>query len=299
MHAAVLTFPGHFFQTLLSIKSLIEHYRDTSHVTVVLDDIDQGPWLTYASDCFDQISELTTLPVDIKRTSQLGLINQCVAGWWRQQLVKCCLDQIVSGQHWFVVDGDTIFETHCDVQDRVPITRRHDRNSRFSLMSQNYVRGLLGIEQGYLTDRNEWVCTNAVPFRWLDRSFLESLRSRIEQTFNKEFVRLHLDWFQDQTIVADHDPPDRMVMSEWELMECYRRYVLRDVRPFHDVGSGYPHDIDRSRIAQTHDVFRHAYRWDSEIGSAWFESRGLAVDPDTWQRSQQWYQSQRDRGYRG
>jgi hypothetical protein len=298
MHAAVLTFPGHLFQTVLSVRSLQLHYPEIEHFSFVLDDVEKTPWQDYEQDFVEQISAESTRPFDIFRTSDLTLIKTCVAGWWRQQLVKCCLDQILSGDAWFVVDGDCVFETRCEVRQRVPITRRHSRDSRFSIMSKRYVRTLLGIRQGHLEDQGDWVCTNAVPFRLLDRPLLEQLRDHVQQRCHKEFVELHLDWFRDQNIVADHDPPDRMTMSEWELIECFRRYVQGQFWPFADIGSGYSMHIDRGAIAQQQDVFRHAYQWDAEIGQARFEALGVAAPDTVWQHCVQWHEHQRSRGNR-
>lgn len=292
MHAVILSFPGHFYQTHLTVQSLERFYPEIDRITFILDDAEQGGWHTYTQDFERSIHSQTSRSFDIILTSDLDPIRSCVAGWWRQQLAKLVIDRILPGDQWFVVDGDTVFVTRCDIRDRVPITHRNDRTSNFSIMSENYVRTLLGISSGYLTDHVP-VCTNAVPFRYLDRSLLESLRQHVESRFDRDFVKLHLDWFADQTIVADWNPPDRMTMSEWELIECYRRYVQHQELPFADVGSGYTHDVDFSEIGQTRDVFVHAYRWDTEIGSDWFESRGVSVDPTTWQKQSQWYLTQR------
>ena len=299
MRAVVLSFPGHFFQTLACVRSLGSFYPEIQHISFVLDDIDRDPWHTYPQDFQRCLQQWCDVPHDIFLTSQLESINQCPAGWWRQQLVKYIMDDIIPGQDWFVVDGDTIFETRCDAQGCVPVTLRHPTESNFSKMSENYVRTLLGIDQGHLEHKGTWVCTNAVPFRHLERDFLHGLRQHVENRFQKDFLALHLDWFQDQSIVADWDPPNRMVMSEWELMECYRKYVLEIDLPVIEMGSGYAASVCREDIVQTHNVFRHAYQWDTEIGAAWFGENSCRVDDAAWERSLQWYGSQRDRGHRG
>jgi hypothetical protein len=289
--AAILTFPGHFFQTQLTITSLLEHYPETSHISFVLDDVDCDTWLNYVSDFEASIKDITKCLYNIYLVSEIVSVRQCIAGWWRQQLVKLTLDQLLPGDCWFAIDGDTIFVTRCEIFYRIPISRRNDIGSRFTQMSDRYVRELLGTKSGQLRD-HEPVCTNAVPFRYLDKNLLRGLRDHVEKRFNKEFVRLHLDWFQDQTIVADWDPPVRMTMSEWELIECYRRYVLGIDLPFQDIGSGYPLDTDVSQLAQKENIFVHAYRWDTEIGTAWFEDQGLIIDSDVWSRALDWYAHQ-------
>lgn len=293
MHAVVLTFPGHLFQTMLSVRSIQRYYPEITRFSFVLDDVEQAPWHSYTDDFTRLISTICCHPFHLYYTHQFDLIKTCVAGWWRQQLVKCCLDRIIPGDEWFVVDGDCVFDTRCEVQATVPITRRHDQNSRFGIMSKRYVRTLLGISTGHLEDHGEWVCTNAIPFRYLDRSLLQALRDHVESSWKQNFVQLHLDWFRDQTIVADHTPPDRMTMSEWELIECFRRYVAHQTWPLRDIGSGYSLHLDRDLIAQKHDLFRHAYQWDTEIGQSRLCAMGITLPDATWNSCVEWHGSHR------
>jgi hypothetical protein len=217
VNTAVLTFPGHFFQTALCIQSLLRHYPDyTDNITIIADDVQCEPWGSYIGDLRDFYQDR----FEVIETSTLCKIPDCVAGWWRQQLIKLTLDQILPGHKWFVVDGDVIFRSRCDVAGRVPISRRYDATSRWNQMCVNYVRGVLGTDQGVLHDQDQTVVTSPVPFRCLDRDLLQCLRRHVESRFGSEFVDLHLGWFQDQTIVADIDPPTQWVMSEWELIEC-------------------------------------------------------------------------------
>jgi hypothetical protein len=294
MHAVVLSFPGHFFQTQLCVQRLLEFYPEINRVTLVLDDVDLLGWHGYVQDVEAWARDAVPVPLDIKRTSEFGFVSQFVSGWWRQQIVKYCVDVMVSGHEWFVVDGDTIFETRCSIQQCVPISYRNDLAAGFTKMTMNYVRTLLGTSQGALVSDHTQVCTNAIPFRCLDREFLVGLRSFVSDRFHQDFVQLHHDWCQDQTIVADWVPPDRMVMSEWELMECYRKYVLDIDWPMVELGSGYPVDVDLDTIGQKTNLFRHAYRRDAEIPAEWFEQQGVTVLPEVWCRAVSWYQQQQE-----
>ena len=288
MQAVVLTFPGHFFQTQLCLRSILEHYPEVCDaITVIADDVQCAPWQDYLMDLTQSIghdSRVTIIPV-----SSLGKISTCVAGWWRQQLVKLTLDQFLSGDKWFVVDGDIVFCSRCEVQDRVPISRRHDRSSRWSQMCELYVQDVLGIDHGVLRDQDQPVITSAVPFRYLDRDLLQALRSHVESRWGGDFVDLHLAWFDDQTIVADIDPPIRWVMSEWELIECFRRIVQQLELPYHEVGSGYQLDACLTDIVCTQQIFLHPYQRDTEIGRQWFQNQGLTISNHTWQQSAIWY----------
>lgn len=288
MHAVVLSFPGHFFQTMVCVQRLQKHYPEIERFDFIIDDIQIEPWNTYSQDFFDNIKNYVSKPFGFIKTSTLPGINRCVAGWWRQQLVKLTIDKILSGHGWFVVDGDVIFDSRCEVQNCVPVSFRTADHSRFHIMTLNYVTTMLGIAKGCLDNDSGTVLTNPIPFRLLDTKLLNLLRSHIEDRFQKEFVQLHLDWFDDQTIVADIDPPDRMVMSEWELIECFRRYVLLEQWPLIEIGSGYPLLVDTTNKQQGKNLFRHSYQRDTQIGQHWFEVNEVHVPSQIWNNSQLW-----------
>ena len=161
MHAVVLTFPGHFFQTQLCLRNIRKHYPEIAdRITVIADDVQCSPWHDYISDLE---ADLACDPsIKVIAASTLDKIKDCVAGWWRQQLIKLTLDQIFADDQWFVVDGDVIFHGRCDVRDRVPISTRHDPTARWSQMCVNYVQGVLGIDQGTLCDGQRTVITSAI-----------------------------------------------------------------------------------------------------------------------------------------
>ena len=289
MHVVVLSYPGHFHQTQMSVKSLMKFYPETQKITFVLDDIQTDTWPSYVDDHVLAMSSWLTIPFEVLRTSQMQNIKQCFIGWCRQQLIKLTLDQLVSGDEWFVVDGDTIFLTRSDIKQSVPVSFRYQPNQNYSILSCNYVKTLLGIPQGNLTYEDTAVGTNPIPFRWLTKELLAGLRSRVESRFGQEFVALHLAWFRNQTIVSDCDSPVKLAMSEWELIECYRRFVLGIKLPFIEVGSGYPLYTDLSSLRRKQHVFRHSYIKDAEIDPVWLQ-QNLDVDQRTWAYSLEWYQ---------
>lgn len=287
MNTVVLTFPGHFFQTALCLQSLLRHYPEYSNnITVIADDVQCKPW----SDYIDDLSIYLGPGYKIVPVSSISKIRDCVAGWWRQQLIKLTLDRILPGDQWFVVDGDVIFRSRCNVAQCVPVTRRYDADSRWSKMCVNYVQNLLGTEFGIMHDQTDAVITSPVPFRHLDSNLLCDLRRYVELRFGGDFVDLHMRWFDDQTIVADIDPPDRWVMSEWELIECYRRMVRAEIWPYKDIGSGYQitDELDSADPAQ--EIFVHSYLRDSSIGMHWFHEQGVSIPDLIWQKSLAWYE---------
>jgi hypothetical protein len=287
MHAVVLSYPGHFHQTQLSIKSLMKFYPETQQITFVLDDIQTEPWPSYVDDHVSAVSNLLTIPFEVLTTSQMPDIKKCFSGWWRQQLVKLTLDRLVPGDQWFVVDGDVIFQTRSDIQDTVPVSFRYQPDQNYSILSCNYVKTLLGISRGNLTCRGTAVGTNPIPFRWLTRDLLAGLRAHVESRFGQEFVAMHLAWFRNQTIVYDCNPPTKLAISEWELIECYRRFVLGIQLPFTEPGSGYPLYTEINDLKQKQDIFLHSYLDDAEIDLTWLQQH-LEVEPDTWVRSAEW-----------
>ena len=289
MHAVVLSFPGHFWQTQLCVQRLLHYYHDINIMTFILDDVDASTWNQYSKDFVDAVTKNTEVDMRFVKVSDLGKIAKCPAGWWRQQLIKLTLDEILDDSSWFVVDGDVIFGSKIDVAENVPISRRGDFASNWSKMCVNYVRDVIGQGPGFLTMDETPVITSAIPFRHLDRDLLTTLRAHVEARFQSDFVTLHLNWFDDQTIVADISPPTRWVMSEWELIESFRRNVLDQDWPFLDIGSGYPIDCDLQAQQGGINVFHHAYLRDAEIGPKWFQDHGIEIDSMTWTRSQHWY----------
>lgn len=292
MNTVVLTFPGHFFQTAASIQSLLKHYPEyCDHITIIADDVQCAPWSDYLQDLHQYFREqYPILPVSV-----IPGIRDCVAGWWRQQLVKLTLDQILPDDAWFVVDGDVIFRSRCEVLGRVPISRRYDETSRWSQMCVNYVRGVLGVGQGIMQDQGQPVITSPVPFRVLERDLLITLRTHVESRFGKDFLDLHQQWFTDQTIVADIDPPTHWVMSEWELIECFRQMVQGHKLPYHELGSGYQIDADLDNVNEANGVFLHSYLRDTMIGCDWFQDHDISVDDGIWQKSLAWYDARERR----
>ncbi len=289
MNAVILTFPGHFFQTQLCVKSLLIHYPEIEQIFFLLDDVQSDPWKTYHDDFTRCMAEMIDVPWQTLCSSELPKIRDCVAGWWRQQLIKLTLDQIVPGNKWFAVDGDVIFYSRCDVADRIPISRLYDGSSRWTKMCELYVQGVLGTDCGLMHDQDQPVITSPIPFRYLDAGLLMDLRQYVESRFEQDFVDLHLTWFKDQTIVADIDPPTRWVMSEWELIECFRLMVQGQCLAYHDLGSGYQIDVDLDSVHTENGIFLHSYQRDTPIGKTWFQDQGVSVPDIIWQKSLAWY----------
>lgn len=288
MDIAVLTFPGHTLQTTLSLLSIIQRVQP-AQISVLIDDYASGSWDNYVDDVKNWIIGYVhnVVPIyqrptiNFKLYSELDL-GRCTSGWWRAQLIKLYCDQLLTFDKIFLVDGDIIFDRlpALDILENViPYTQRTPGQiSSVSILHQNYVKKLLGISQGYLTVNNQYVATSPVPFRVLASNTLAELRQHVEQLHNKNFLNLHLDWFDDQTIIGYEDPPTRMIMTEWELIECYRTYLTNQSLSMIELGSGYSIDQNTNRCTEA-VVYKHSYKRDYAIGKEWFESK-LGVLPD-------------------
>lgn len=289
MDAVTLTFPGHFFQTALSIRSIKRWYQPSIHY-VVVDDLSQGPWTNYTNDIkkflLENCKESNFVFV---KTSDIPKMDLCLSGWWRQQLIKLTIDDLLPGDEWLLIDGDVIFDTRCEFQHIVPIDSSPvDSSGTIEILTRNYIKHLLGTEQTSVKYRGHSYLTNTVPYRWLDRPFLQKLRSHVEKRFSENFVDLHIKWFHDQTIVGMHQDLTKLNMSEWELIEVFRKEVLHEDLPCYPIGNGYSLTTDISRLSPPLGMFRHGYVRDTEIEQKWFQEQGLIFDQDIWIQSKNW-----------
>lgn len=297
MDIAVLTFPGHILQTTLCIQTLVRNVAP-NQIFVLVDDYASGKWTNYVSDLEHWLNGYfeNSLPIDqrpkliFKNYSNLG-IDRCSSGWWRAQLIKLYCDEILELDKVFLVDGDIVFDQLPALElleHIVPYTcRTPGQISSVAVLHQNYVKRLLGVEQGFLTAKNNYVATSPVPFRVVTKPVLSGLRQQVEQLHQKNFLQLHLDWFEDQSIIGYEDPPTRMIMTEWELIECYRRYILGQDLPMVDVGSGYPIEQNTSTCTEM-VVYKHSYKRDFAVGRDWFESQLGALPDSLWSSIELW-----------
>lgn len=287
MDAVTLTFPGHFFQTALSIRSIQRFYKPTKHY-VILDDLERGSWDSYVQDA----RELYGPDYVYITTSSIPRMEQTLSGWWRQQLIKLTIDTLIPGDAWLLVDGDVIFESFCPYDGIVPVASHEiDNDGAIEKFTRNYIRSLLGVDQAQIYHDGHPSLTNPVPYRWLARPLLEKLRSHVEQRFGDDFVDLHIRWFHDQTIVGMHEDPTKWSMSEWELIEVFRDQVLGEKLPTDDsMGAGYPIDTDISDLDLSRPTYKHGYIRDSQTTPDWFVKQGIDVSK-SWQHSRRWLET--------
>jgi len=274
--AAVLTYPGHFLMTLLCLRSIRRHYPGISKITVLYDDLAPA-WPHYAQDC------QRLYGADLVPYSSLPGIKQCDVGWWRAQLIKLHVDLLLPGDRWFVVDGDVIFDEPCDVVDVTPYSPWVDqRDNILDAMVTRYVEHMLGQSPCRVTvPEHSLVITSVIPFRWLDREQLTSLRSHVCcVTGQTSMLDYHCELFRSQGIVGYVPEGDRMVMHEWELIEAWNHLHRPGRYRLEMTGSGYQMDQDTSQFIGPR--FRHNSLRDRDLGRPWFQRQDIQVTDDVW-----------------
>ena len=290
---AITTWPGYCFQTALCIRSILKHFPPRPIHIIVDTEHHTGnpiatPWPDFESDLKKYISEQHFKAKIVWHTvEQVPAINQCPVGWWRQQLVKLCLDQYLPGNSWLVIDADIIFDQPLTF-DQVPIKVDwyHTReNDSITLGNRLYVKHMLGAEIDRITYNGLPACASAVPFRHLDRKLLTDLRRRVEQIHQQDFVEMHIKMFESQQIVG-HDPECRsMIMSEFELIEVHRH--MTNPQPFQAI-----HWDHTFALECTGDYrFRHSSLSDWAIGREWLQAQHLQISDELWQKSKQFQEN--------
>jgi hypothetical protein len=264
----ITTFTGYFFITVLCLRS-VKKYLSHLPIDIIIDDYDLTHWPTYVDDCRQYLStEFPDLTLNFLLFSQLPNVDDARhGGWFRQQLIKLHLDQLISADHWLSVDADVIFKEYPNL-NTIPVTRTSadaiDTGNRL------YVKYMLGVERPFLGHDSDHLCASGVPFRWLSRELLTQLRHHVEQIHNKNFLQLHIDLMNSGKIVAFDPNMQRMVMSEFQLIEVFRDQFRKD-SPVIKVGTS----------AFDHDSVKDWHR-----DRSWFESQGVPIHDYHWQLSQ-------------
>lgn len=263
--AVVLTFPGHFFLTALTLQSIKQFYQDINDVYVLYDDQVTEGWPGYVEDCCKlyQISQ--------DRFVSYSEINpeiaKCQIGWYRQQLIKCSVDQGVPGNSWFVVDGDIIFDERVDVKDITPVQHRDHPDDPLSLAVLNGVKTLLGIDQHPLLADGRFKITSSIPFRILEKPVLEELRRCVSDNIGGDFAQRMTELVHSHKLVAYDETGNSMVLHEWELIEAVNHIMYPGRFRIIDIGSGYELTKDTAMCSSAR--FRHGYVYSHQLPRDW------------------------------
>lgn len=264
----ITTFTGYFFITVLCLRS-VKKYLSHLPIDIIIDDFDLEHWPTYVIDCKQYLStEFPELDLNFFLFSQLNTVDDAQhGGWFRQQLIKLHLDQLIRDDNWLSVDADVIFNEYPNL-NIIPVVRTSadpiDTGNRL------YVKYMLGVNKPYLGNSNDHLCASGVPFRYISRQLLQELRQHVEQQHNKNFLQLHLDLMKSGEIVAFDPAMKKMIMSEFQLIEVYRDQFRHDNLTIKIGTSAFDHDSIK----------------DWNRNKSWFESQNVVVPDKYWQFSQ-------------
>lgn len=264
------TFAGYYFTQILCLRS-IQQYAAGFPIDIIVDDFEIQHWPTYPADC-EQYIRLNFPDLDItfhRFSSFPGMERVKTGGWFRQQLVKLYLDRFVSGNRWLLVDADVVFQEPPNI-DVVSAVVRQDHDP-ISIGNRLYVEKMLACDQPWVVNEHEYWCLSGVPFRLIQRDLLESLREKITQVNNDDLFHMHLNMFEDQSLVAFDSGGTKMIMSEFQLIEIFRH------RYYHT-----PLPIGKHAAS----CFEHSSIKDWNFDRCYFESRAVPVSDSDWQNSQ-------------
>jgi hypothetical protein len=264
----VTTFSGYFFITVLCLRS-VKKYLSHLPLDIIIDDFDIDHWPDYVDDCQQYLrSEFPDLNLNFVLFSQLNNVDDARhGGWFRQQLIKLHLDQLIKGDNWLSVDADVIFKEYPNLAT-IPVTKTSA--DEIDCGNRLYVKYMLNVEQPFLGNDADHLCASGVPFRYLSRELLTQLRQQVEKTHCKNFLQLHLDLMKSGEIVAFDPDMQKMIMSEFQLIEVFRDQFRNDGLIIKVGTSAFDHDSVKD--------------WHRE--RSWFESQGVPVNDWLWQFSQ-------------
>lgn len=282
MIAIVISFPGHFLLTRLTIDSLRRFYPEYKQIHVVYDNATVESWPSYVDDAaeFYQINKSNFVSFDTVDNK----ISTCGMGWYRQQLVKCCVDKYFAGDQWFVLDGDIIFDDTIDVAGITPVALRPrcDATEPLSRSVAACVKNFLNVGSHPLQNDQHHVVTSCIPFRILSRETLQELRKRAEIFLGGDFVQQITHQCRTQQLVAYDDTGEKMVMNEWELIESVNHMLHPGRYQLKNIGSGYEHYRHTNAIRTGYN-YRQGYVYDYQLHRDWFDAQlDTAVSDRHW-----------------
>lgn len=262
MPLVILTYPGHYLLTALTIQSYLK-YHPSTEVIVVADDVSNQAWSTYISDC-KQLYKTQVIPV----STMPEAVEFSGTGWVRQQIIKLHLDQILDLDNWFFTDGDIVFLHSVDPTD-IPYSVPYFGEQ--TQKQNEYVSDLLGIVSVGVTKNGQQVCVSNPAFRTMERLILQQLRQHIKLKHNQTITELHQPYLSSNSIGV----------SEWELIENFKQHVLgKELK----LVKYAPHDV--ANVDADLNFFSHqfltCYSTDQVFGRNWFAERGITVSDEIW-----------------
>lgn len=213
----VLTYPGHFMLTALTIQSYLQHHSP-AEIVIVVDDISQHAWPEYVDDCKNFYKQ------KIIPASSLDCLKKESNGWLRQQQLKLHLDQITNFSSWFFTDGDIVFRYPAP-KNVIPysIVRGELLRKRQNIFVKHMLRlTTVGIQAqhpdiDWEPDNTAQVCVSNPPFRSMAAQDLVALRNYVEALHKQPFNNVWTYFVSRPDCSA----------SEWELLENFKARVQK------------------------------------------------------------------------
>ena len=237
----VTTFPGYFFSTALCLQSIQQHVPGIG-VDIIIDDFGLAAWPDYVSDCETYIrDQFPDLDLQFYQFSQIPTVDRAGAGgWFRQQLIKLHLDQILDTDRWLLIDADVVLHEPPDIST-VPVLPHPP--DPIGIGNRLYIKHMLGTGKPWLFGESEhkFVCASGIPIRYITRDLLTSLRNHIESVIDCNTLELHLDLIAKQQLVAYDPDAKTMVMSEFQLIEVYRNQFYSKPVPLRQGTAKFEH----------------------------------------------------------
>jgi hypothetical protein len=259
--AVVLSYPAHFYQTVLTLKNLKKHAPQITTTVVIIDNVSNQTWPRYIDDCKEYYKCDCIIPVSEIPGAQKFKRWPYV----RQQFVKLNLDTVIEDSTWLFLDGD--IQLRAGIPPGITSTRLQSDATKFNLIDPGpgdkssqilfYIRFVLGVDFcGFRDNEGAQITCSHPPVHVMSAEILKSLRSYVENFHQTSFLKLH------QVIAADQ----RHSMCEWDLIECFRQLILGQSADWN-----YEHDFIDATWAS-----------DRELGCEWFEARGQEIDSVMW-----------------
>jgi len=224
-HAIVLTYPGHFLLTKLTIDQLYQTQPEVNRITVIVDDISNLAWQTYISDCDSLYDNRVDQIIQLSHYREFKRLRNYP--WLRQQTVKLYLDRLFPNDEFvFFIDGDVLLHKHVPLgitpfsfteYSGVPLTERDPGPGEITSQQSYYVQHLLGRPHLGIQYQGRRVCVSSPPFRDICLTQLPLLRAEIYNRFNQDLIGIHV------AIATD----TRHSASEWELLAWYQQEFLQ------------------------------------------------------------------------
>jgi len=281
----VLTYPGHFLLTALTIQTYLK-FHTPSTITVIVDDLSKLAWPEYLDDCQDQY------PYTIITTSSIASAQEFPdSPWIRQQIVKLHLDQILPYDTWFFTDGDVEYRFPAPY-NAVPYATTHGGPVQHG--QNEYIGSLLGIKNiGIYTNHcnRQWnhetksfmeswvvqqICVSNPPFRTMTAKALDQLKTHVKQHCGKDLIAVHKE------IITTPELNQRVSVSEWELLASFQHHILKE-----NINLVYYPTVPLGEIIKypgpnQPDYCGTCYNSDSAYSRDWWHEQGINVADRIW-----------------